>query len=86
MFCGGKREKNENDVFGYKRESKFKIHIIFENSGRNCVRFYHYFSRQLTLKGSRVTSKFSLAFYTEKLKNDKIQFLVTKRVQNSKSI
>merc|ERR1711951_99177 len=48
-----------------------------------CVRFHHYFSRQLTLKGSRITSTFSLALYTEKLKNDKIRFLVTKRGDNS---
>ena len=39
-----------------------------------CVTFHHYFSRQLTLKGSRAK--------TEKLKNDKIYFLVTKSGQN----
>ena len=71
MFCGGKREKNENTVFGYKRRSKFKIHIIFEN-----------FGRQLTLKGSRAISIFSLALYTEKLKNDKIQFWLQKEVKS----
>ena len=80
-------------------EKKMKIPFLVTKGGQNsksisfsktldvnCVRFHNYFSRQLTLKGSRAISTFSLALYTEKLKNDKIQFLVTKSGQNSKSI
>ena len=33
VLCG-KAEKRQNTVFGYKKRSKFKIHIIFENFGR----------------------------------------------------
>ena len=36
-------------------------------------------------KDLQLKAYFSLAFYAEKLKNDKIQFLVTKSGQNSKA-
>ena len=77
-----KLKKRQNTVFGYKKKSKFKINIIFE-------KFKPYLYNNSTLifhvnsfwKDLQPKVYFSLAFYAEKLKNDKIHFLVTRSGQ-----
>ena len=82
VLCG-KAEKSQNVFFGYKKWSKFKSNITFENFGR-----YLYMNSTVVFrvdplwKDLQLKAYFSLAFYAEKLKNHKIPFLVTKRGQN----
>ena len=82
VLCG-KAGKDQNTVFGHKKGSKSNINIIFEifggylysNSG-------NIFRIKSILKDLMNKIHFSLAFYAENLKNNKIHFLVTKSGQN----
>ena len=69
ILCG-KHEKTKNTVFGYKKWSKIKLNIIFENFRGQfyivSILLYHPKSVWKTLQSK---AHFSLAFYTEKLKN-----------------
>ena len=78
-----KVEKWQNTVFGYKKWSKFKTNITFENSGSLLYMKSTVIFRVSSLwKDLQLKAYFSLAFYAEKLKNDKMYFLVTKSGQN----
>ena len=74
-----KAEKHQNTVFGYKKGSKSKIKMISEIFGRYLYKSFGIIYRNRSiLKDLARKVYFSLVFYTEKLKNNKIHFLVTK--------
>ena len=82
VLCG-KAGKDQNTVFGYKKGSKSNINIIFEIFGGYLYNdFGNIFRIKSILKDLMNKIHFSLAFYAENLKNNKIHFLVTKSGQN----